>query len=208
MKESNFTVWFKLCKDVLSTLRDLYICAVYIPPQNSTYYKNNYDTLDPESVTPIDHLENEIAQFQDTGDILLLGDFNARTGNKCDFMDNNNLLNSSEVYNVLNKYSDPNIVKLGRAQRNNSDQKKNQNGRTLGDSGGDSTSFHYNGNSVVDYGIAGENLLPLCSYFMVSPTSNSISDHADIQMHLEILNNNHDSYKKHPPKLVVTPGAL
>ena len=33
------------------------------------------------------------------------------------------------------------------------------------------------GNSVVDYGITGENLLPLCSYFMVSP--NSISDHAD-----------------------------
>ena len=65
------------------------------------------------------------------------------------------------------------------------------NGRTLGDSGGAPTSFHYNGNSVVDYGIAGE------SYFMVSPTSNSISDHADIQMHLEILNNNHNSSKKH-----------
>ena len=90
---------------------------------STSYYKNNSDTLDPESVTPIDHLENEIAQFQYTGDILLLGDFNARTGNKCDFMDNNNLLNSSEVYNVLNKYSEPNIVKLGRAQRNNSDTK-------------------------------------------------------------------------------------
>ena len=32
---------------------------------------------------------------------------------------------------------------------------------------------------------------------MVSPTSNSISDHADIQMHLEILNNDHNSSKKH-----------
>ena len=90
---------------------------------------------------------------------MLLGDFNARTGNKCDFMDNNNLLNSSEVYNVLNKYSDPNIVKLGRAQRNNSDKKLNKfanslieltrkanfkipNRRILGDSGGASTSFH------------------------------------------------------------------
>ena len=43
------------------------------------------------------------------------------------------------------------------------------------------------------------NLLPLCSYFMVSPTFSSISDHADIQMHLEILNNNHNtgSSKKH-----------
>ena len=52
---------------------DIYICSVYVPPQNSSR----------ELRTNIDHfecLQEKIYKFGTLGKILLCGDFNARTG--------------------------------------------------------------------------------------------------------------------------------
>ena len=66
-------------------------------------------------------------QFQNKGEVLLLGDFNARTGDKPDFVpdveldDYDNCMTNSE--NILDKY--------GRKNRNNDDNVVNAFGKKL-----------------------------------------------------------------------------
>ena len=54
------------------------------------------------------------------------------------------------------------------------------NGRVIGDLLGQFTSYHYNGNSVVDYAIVSEKLIPDVSYFQVS-IPGVYSDHSLIE---------------------------
>ena len=67
-------IWIKLKKAHASTaaIRDIYICAIYIPPLDSS----SHLTSDP----PWPELQDEIAHFHTLGDVVLIGDFNARTG--------------------------------------------------------------------------------------------------------------------------------
>jgi hypothetical protein len=53
------------------------VCACYTPPTNSLY--NNDDFTD---------LENEISSLNGKGNILIIGDLNARIGDKSDFTEN------------------------------------------------------------------------------------------------------------------------
>ena len=61
-------------KNFFGIEKDLYLCAVYIPPFNSVH--SDEDFL---------NLENEIALFSTKGEIALIGDFNSRVGNYPDF---------------------------------------------------------------------------------------------------------------------------
>lgn len=54
------------------------------------------------------------------------------------------------------------------------------NGRTFGDTQGMYTSYKYNGNSVVDYMITSEHLLPQLLYFNVILNKPRLSDHSRI----------------------------
>ena len=60
-------------------------------------------------------LEQDILQFKNNGEVLLLGDFNARTGDKADFVpnveldDSDNCMKHSE--NILDKYGRKNRKK-------------------------------------------------------------------------------------------------
>ncbi len=62
---SKFHCWLKLNNQIGISTTDTYLCAIYIPPAESTYhdeeYRNNNHT--------------EISRL-----VLLCGDFNARTG--------------------------------------------------------------------------------------------------------------------------------
>jgi exonuclease III len=78
-------VWWKLQKDFFNLKHDIYICSVYIPPQNSSREKR----------LEVDHfsvLQESIYKFSNMGEVLLCGDFNARLGNLVDFVieDSNN----------------------------------------------------------------------------------------------------------------------
>ena len=73
-KTSPNFLWFKINKSYAKTMKDLYICGLYIPPNNSNYY---YPEL-------FEELEKDILNFATKGSILLMGAFNARTGKYSD----------------------------------------------------------------------------------------------------------------------------
>lgn len=54
--------------------RDIFIVVCYFPPTSSPYAIH-----DPKNVNPFCDLQESISQFEGLGDIIILGDFNART---------------------------------------------------------------------------------------------------------------------------------
>ena len=60
----------------MKTVRDVYICAVYIPPETFKYF--NHDLLED--------LAENILSFSVMGHLILMGDFNARTATENDFV--------------------------------------------------------------------------------------------------------------------------
>ena len=75
-KISDF-LWIKLDRKVFSLNKDIFICCVYIPPQGSVMHigKEYFETL-----------QSEMLYYSVLGDVILLGDFNARTGGLQDFI--------------------------------------------------------------------------------------------------------------------------
>ena len=63
-------LWFKIEKSFLNWVKDIYVCGVYIPPCNSKYF----------DLEIFDQLEQDIVPFRTTGSVILMGDFNSRTG--------------------------------------------------------------------------------------------------------------------------------
>ncbi|CAB4042175.1 Hypothetical predicted protein [Paramuricea clavata] len=66
----------QISKELLNSNNDLYLCGVYIPPENSVYFENEI----------FDILEDETSAFAAKGDVMLIGDFNARTGKLKDYV--------------------------------------------------------------------------------------------------------------------------
>ena len=69
MKNSKKFIWCKISKNILNTKHDLFLCGVYIPPDKSAYFEKEI----------FDELENDIASFSSRGNVMILGDLNART---------------------------------------------------------------------------------------------------------------------------------
>lgn len=82
-------IWLKLDKVYFGLQKDLFICASYIPPVNSPYYDDDFLKL-----------ESEIATLYDKGNILVIGDLNARIANRLDFIENEGELHST-LYDLL-----------------------------------------------------------------------------------------------------------
>ena len=70
-------IWCKLDKSFFHLEKDIFLCAIYIPPRDSPYF--NPDTF-------LD-LENDIAKFSNEGHVMLSGDFNVRTGFALDYIE-------------------------------------------------------------------------------------------------------------------------
>ncbi len=54
----------------------LSVCHIYIPPLESPYFQDE----------TFPNIEQEISHFQTQGNVLFMGDFNSRTGDKLDFI--------------------------------------------------------------------------------------------------------------------------
>lgn len=182
--------WIKLEKTFFGFQKDLYICLAYFPPSMSSYtQKLEFDLLDC--------IEKDIVGFQDKGNILLCGDFNARVGSQCDFIlhDDNNYLPIFNTYHVdkqiLQRRSYD--VKLDTRGKDLLDlcvsqQLRFLNGRTLGDLSGKFTCYKPVGASVVDYAIMSESALEQVLYFKVNNFIPTLSDcHSKIEWKISAL---------------------
>ncbi len=192
IKENEFVVWFKICKDHFNLPNDIFVGAAYLPPENSTIYKN-------KDISPFQILENDLLSFHAQGEIILMGDFNSRTGSLTDTVEVN-LNDDTNGDDCLTQISA--LHKMGRFGRNSNDIKVNSfgkclvelcksanlkmlNGRSLGDLNGAYTCFQYNGRSLVDYCIVSDNLTNKMQTFKVSQP-NHTSDHASIGTSISI----------------------
>ena len=73
----NGYIWFKLKKQFLHTDNDAYICTCYIPPQESSVYKNINSTLFEYDF--FQHISHDTRYYNNLEDVHLYGDINART---------------------------------------------------------------------------------------------------------------------------------
>ena len=176
-KTSNNLIWCKIDKVLMGTQDHVYICGVYIPPENSKYF----------SPQVFENLEKDIIQYRSKGYIILSGDFNSRTGK---YNDHTSISGDHFITSNDSKESFTPPV------RNNCDNMLNNhgktllefcklfdfrilNGRTRGDSMGNFTFHGKNGSSTVDYIICDQNVFDKCVYFVVKqPTY--LSDHSQI----------------------------
>ena len=180
-KTKNF-LWCKISKEILNFATDIYICGTYIPPEKSKYFDQEI----------FEELENDIIQFSSKANVIILGDFNARTAKLTDSV-------SNEGNKHINDTSDDSFCPQ---ERQNFDPTINNhgkklieickncdtrilNGRTLGDSLGRPTFHGQNGTSVVDYIICSQNLLQNTKHLVVKPP-NYLSDHSQVIAWLNI----------------------
>lgn len=150
---------------------------MYIPPENSNYFDSEI----------FDQIEHDVDKYSNKGNIILLGDLNARTGKQTDIV--------SKEGNTFTK-NDCSDLSLDPCHRNNFDNNINShgkrlldvckmfdlkilNGRSHGDSLGNATYHGKNGISVVDYIITDQNLFRSADYFVVEQPS-FLSDHSPI----------------------------
>ena len=94
----------------------LYVCFAYIPPQYSSFYVD-------QNVDFLDLLDNGISFYRNKGSVLILGDFNAKTGSEPDFN-----VNDDNSYILLH---DDYIIDNTLLRRNSQDIKVCTRGRDL-----------------------------------------------------------------------------
>ena len=79
--DSDFVSWYRIDKTITGLTKDLLLGVVYIPPEGSKY----------TNVSAFEECELELLELLSCNDALvcMCGDFNARTGNLCDLVENN-----------------------------------------------------------------------------------------------------------------------
>jgi exonuclease III len=66
-------IWFRLDEG----MRSIYVCAVYLPPQGSAYYKQEGGNLSAEIHRKA--ITEGVIRYKEKGEVLIMGDLNART---------------------------------------------------------------------------------------------------------------------------------
>lgn len=179
-------IWLTLNKNIFNLTQNIHICIAYVPPPDSTYTKRMENNI-------LDLIETDIFKFKKSGEVILMGDFNARVGSLKDYIPND-----TDKHLPLD---DDYILDTNQPTRNNLDtthdnrgkhlleicigaQLRILNGRKLGDTLGYYTSYQYNGRSTIDYAICSESLLNSIPYFKVHKLEGTLSDHCMISFTL------------------------
>ena len=177
-------LWLKLNKNYFRSPKDIYVGVTYLSPANSSYVQR-------QDIDLFGLVENEVVKYAALGDIMLMGDFNARTGNGNDYIENDR----SDMFIPL---PDMYIQDAPMAPRHCHDSVMNGygrkllelcrctglrllNGRKLGDTLGRFTCHEYGGNSTIDYILSNLNLYDKVQYFKVNEWHGHLSDHCIIE---------------------------
>lgn len=105
-KDSKGVLWLKLNKSFFGCINDIYLCCAYVPPEDSNVYKQRDSPLFEFDYFNL--ISDGLRMYSELGDIAILGDLNARTGTRADFVENVNLeryLDLPEVDKLPDKYA-------------------------------------------------------------------------------------------------------
>ena len=191
-------VWIRLRKDAFVFPADIYIGIVYFSPEGSTCIDDDLFML----------LQTDIANVPAGSEILICGDFNARTNILADFTDNSVPGNDGDLLDLLppgeqnNAWVKDILVDKGALVRYNMDKSRANsyglqlidlcksthliifNGRVGSDKGvGSFTRIDTTGKSLVDYVIGTPNMLSLIKSFNIHHKLPE-SDHVPIEFYL------------------------
>ena len=182
-------------------MNDIYVCAVYIPPQHTA-------NLYCKKVDYFQCLYDGLLKYKDEGNIILTGDFNARVG-----------VDLSEPFEtpLVDEICPPEAVHTTK-QRLSCDNKVNSYGKKLlqlckafnlqiangsvpGDKLGSFTCYANRGASVVDYVICDQNLINISKMKILPPEFGSV--HTPIYFKLDYkvcIEKSDESLLPLPPK--------
>ena len=185
--------WLKLNKNFFNIKLDLYICAVYDPPPSSTYSLR-------QQIDPLEKIEEDIIAYSKKGNIMLVGDFNARTNKYPDSVnyDSDTIIPIYHNDNIPNRMSQDKVIdNRGKHLLEICVQSHLRilNGRCLGDTLGKYTCHTYNGSSVVDYSIISESIYNDILYFHVENFIGNLSDHCMITTFIKIIEPIQNNYR-------------
>ena len=190
VKKTNHCIWIKLDKAFFQTDKDIYLALIYIRPYNSNNdCEENYHDL-----------SRDIACFSNYGEIFLMGDMNARTGNSDDYVRDDSFFPGNDSALLPDNYicdldierynNDTTLNKPGKLLLEICIESKLRilNGRSIGDSVGNFTFLDSSGGcSVIDYMIVSESLYDRIIYFNVLPPMEE-SDHCIIRCGIKLHN--------------------
>ena len=179
----------KLKSNFFDLDRDTYLINTYDSPANGSFKKRKQALEQDDHVTTLEHLQEFLATIPISNDVILLGDFNARTGTLDDVMSADSQLGELELHDFLEKEIN---------KRNNRDKTLNSNGRpfiellqtsglvilngrTLGDIFGEPTCIQRHGVSTVDYICVTPSLCDRVRKFKVDNIS-QYSDHRALSL--------------------------
>ena len=184
------SIIIKVKQEYFSLKRDLCIIFSYCVPQGSSFQtRTQFD--------PFDDIENKLRGCGSDVDFMCLGDYNARTGCRLDYLtneDNEDIPFMSDMVNIdtsscfprgnidntNNKYGDRLLVLCQTVPL------RICNGRKLGDILGSNTCFTWNGKSAVDYCLASPNIFDKIMSFQVMSLNPTLSDHCPISVSLSV----------------------
>ena len=157
---------------------DIYLLVVYVAPLNSSFAVKSEDLFQL--------IENDISKLSSIGQILVCGDFNARTSKEPDYCTHDNI---SDLIDIPVTYTQDIPIHRNNLDVKSVDHHGNQllelcrssdmrivNGRVFGDTLGYHTCFSPNGDpSVIDYFLTSSNMLKnILSLKVYDPSYHSI----------------------------------
>ena len=196
------SILIKLSSTFFSFERDITVSFTYCVPHGSSYQaRTQFD--------PLEDFEHKISNNSDNSDLVCLGDFNARTAVKPDYI----VSDDNTDIPVMGQHFAPDTVAA--FPRGNLDTVTNSygdrllelcqsvplricNGRKLGDILGSYTCYKPNGQSVVDYCLVSPRIYDVVSSFVVNDFLPNVTDHCSctvtIRTKYVLRRNPSDSY--------------
>ena len=206
-KSSEGFVWLKLDATFFGFDENVFLCGAYIPPEysrNAVSQKTDY----------FEALEDSITRYSEQGNVLIMGDLNARIGvdktQQTDIPVLDNIIPQDHTQMFARSSCDSNINRYGKKLRQlcQGHDLVVANGRTPGDQLGNFTCYNNRGASVVDYVICDRPFFKKCKKMKVQAPMFS-SAHTPIELILDCKVTHHTKSKKAPlppaPKLIWDP---
>ena len=203
----SYHFWVRVEKAAFGWEQDLFFCCLYIPPSTSILLRTG------QSLS-LDTLQSECACYEKRGWVLLCGDFNARTNDVNDFIENDelddflpvdeNYLPDQHLDKRLNKDDSPlNTSGTAFIEFCKSSGYRIMNGRIDKNNSCNYTYFSQNGCSTVDYSLSLHQNFCMIDKLSVGKIC-ELSDHSPMEISIKCPKNNRSEPPEQSPSDVAT----